>query len=54
MKINDVGNGLNPDNASDIQVQFADNPSRKTHQNLLSSQMIGIRHEKIHELDPPV
>ena len=42
MKINDVGNDLNQANVSDIQVQFADDMVRKTHQNLFSSRMICI------------
>ena len=45
MTINDVRNGLNWANASDVQVQFADDPDRKTHQSLLSIRVIGIRHE---------
>ena len=38
---------------SDAQVQFADDPAGKTHQNLLSNRVIGIRHEEIRVLDPP-
>ena len=40
--INDVGDNLNQSNSGDLQVQFADDLAGKTHQNLLSSQMIGI------------
>ena len=52
MTINDFAIYLFHVNVSDAKVQFADNPARKTHQNLLSSQMIRIRHEKIPVLDP--
>ena len=45
MTIKNVGNDLNREKASDVQVQFADGPSGKTHQNLLSSRMIGIRNK---------
>ena len=53
MTINSVRNNTNQANASGVQVQFADNPAGKTHQNLFSSQMIGIQHEEIPVLDPP-
>ena len=42
MTINDARNDLNQANASDTQVQIADNPAGKTHQNLLISRMIRI------------
>ena len=47
MTINDVKYNLNQENASDVQVQFADDPARKTHQILLIGPMIRIRHEEI-------
>ena len=51
LTIKDVRNDLNGANTSDLQVQLADNPAKKTHQNLLSSQNIGIRHEEVPVLD---
>ena len=45
MTINDVRNDLNRSNASEVQVQFVDDRDGKTHQDLLSSRMIKIRHE---------
>ena len=52
MTINSVRNNTNQANASGVQVQFADNPAGKTHQNLLISRMIGIWHEEILVLAP--
>ena len=45
LTINDSGNNFNRENVSEIQVQFADDPDGKTHQNLFSSRMIDIRNE---------
>ena len=45
--INDTRRNLNRANMSGVQVQFADDRAGKNHQNLLSSQMIGIQHEEI-------
>ena len=45
MTINNVGKNLNQANVSELKIKFADNLSRKTHQNLLSIQMIGIRRD---------
>ena len=45
MTINDVRNDLNRSNASEVQVQFVDDRDGKTHQDLLSSRMVKIRHE---------
>ena len=53
MTINDVGNNLNGANAIDVQVQFAGDPIGNSHQNLLSSRKIGIRHKEVPLLDPP-
>ena len=53
MTINYIGNDLNQENASDVQVQFEVDPAGKTHQHLLSSQMIGIQHDEIPVLSPP-
>ena len=50
--INDTNKYLNRMNTSDVQVQFAGNTIRKTHQNVLSSRKIGIRHEEVPVLDP--
>ena len=47
MTIKDTRNNLNQANASDVQVQFADNPAGKTHQNLLSIRMISTLHEEM-------
>ena len=38
---------------SDVQLQFAEDPARKLTKNVLSSHMIGIRHEEIPVLDTP-
>ena len=43
LTINDSGKNFNRENVSEIQVQFADDPDGKTHQNLFSSRMIDIR-----------
>ena len=45
LTINDSGNNFNRENVSEIQVQFADDPDGKTHQNLFSSRMIDIQNE---------
>ena len=45
MTINNVGKNLNQANVSELKIKFADNLSRKTHQHLLSIQMIGIRRD---------
>ena len=54
MKINEVKNDINGANGSYVPVQFVGYPAGKNHQNLLSSQEIGIRHEKVLVLDPPM
>ena len=53
MKINKVINDSNGANTSDIQVQFAGDPSGISHKNVLSSRNIGIRHEEVPVLPPP-
>ena len=40
--VNNAGNNLNQVNTRDVQFQFADDQDKKSHQNLLSSWMIGI------------
>ena len=61
MKINFVGYKLNSATASDAQVEFASDPdgithnsNGITHQNLLSSWMIEIRHKEVSVLSPPM
>ena len=39
---------------SGVQVQFAGNPARKAHQILLIIRNIGIRHEEVPVLAPPM
>ena len=53
MTINASGNDLNRGNTSDVQVQFAGNPAVISHQNLLISRNIGIRHKEVPVFDPP-
>ena len=60
MKINDVGYELNAATVRDAQVKFLRDPDRITHtnneithQNLLSSWTIGIRHEEVSVFPPP-
>ena len=45
LTINNVRNDSNRATVSDIQVQCAGNSAGISHQNLLSRQMIGIRHD---------
>ena len=61
MAINDAVYELNTATASDAQVKFASNPDAITHtsnginhQNVLSSQMIGIRPKEVSFLPPPM
>ena len=60
-RINDVRYKLNAATTSDAQVEFASDPDRITHtnngithQHLLSSRMIEIRHGEVSVLDPPM
>ena len=53
MTIIDVGNDSNRANAKYVQVQFVCNIAGISYQNLLTSQKIGVRHEKVPVLDPP-
>ena len=52
MIINGIVYDLNGATASDVQVKFLSNPYEITHQNLLSSRMIGIQHEEVSVLSP--
>ena len=52
MTIKNVGNDLNGENASDLQVQFAGNTGTIPHQNLLSIQKIVIGHKEVPVLYP--
>ena len=52
--INDTGNYSNGATASDVPVQFAGNSAVIYHQTLLSGRMIGIRHEEVPVLVPPM
>ena len=54
MTINDVGNDLNGANVSNVQVQFAGDPSVISRQFFFSSRKIGIRHEEVPVLAPPI
>ena len=52
--INDVVNNLNRSNEIDIQVQFAGDIAGISYQKLLSSWRIGIKHEEVPVLYPPM
>ena len=53
LTINDIWNNSNRATTSDVQVQFASDPSIISHQNLLSGRVIGIRQEEVPVLVPP-
>ena len=46
------GNASNGEISSDVQVQFAGNPAKNSHQNLLNGRIIGIRQEEVPVLVP--
>ena len=53
LTINDVRTYLNGATVSDVQIQFAGDSDRISHQKLLSGGIIGIRHEKFPMFVPP-
>ena len=54
LTINDAKNNSNRATASDSQFQFAGDSAGISHKNLLSEPMIGIRHEEVAVLVPPI